>query len=117
MTTWLLGGLIVLLLVSPCKVRNHIQAVLGHPQTEVTNKSLATLTVTCEAHPVVTNQTSLAKNHGPYFPAILNNNLYKGTFETVDLPSSSTAFDSKRNQSAAFIPYYILYQNFKDFLA
>lgn len=36
-------GLAVLLLFSPCKVRNLVQAELGIPQTKVLNKSKATI--------------------------------------------------------------------------
>ena len=37
-------GLVMLLLLSPCKVRNFIQAELELPQTETLNKSQATIT-------------------------------------------------------------------------
>lgn len=54
-------GLILLFLLSPCKVRNFVQTELGAPQTNVLNKSKTTITTSCVAfNTTEINHSSLA---------------------------------------------------------
>ncbi len=106
-------GLTVLLLLSPCKVRNFIQAELGIPQTHVLNKSQSTVAQTpCQTF----ENSDLAQVTAP------------STFQHPDIPFSDgyrfePAIDAlirqsfvptlSKGQQASAIPLYILYQNRK----
>lgn len=108
-------GLVLLLLLSPCKVRNFIQAELGVPQTEVTSK----------------NQSSF-NNYGCNDLEISTNSPLKESAASQHLAAVSPAFESplgvsyfsnnylqphiSRDHSSSTVPLYILYQNFKNYL-
>ncbi|MFN2260822.1 MAG: hypothetical protein ABR595_01995 [Psychroflexus sp.] len=103
-------GLALLLLFSPCKIRNFIQAEFGVPQTEVTNKSQTTLSssncsilktvATTVVEKKITVQNSVATLAG------------KGlAFNVVNFPDYYIPPYQARNHSGSLIPFYILYQN------
>ena len=108
-------GLMLLVLFSPCKVRNFIQVELGFPQTDVYNKSLATInTSNCSSLVIDTNTFVSEKSTSQLLPAILVNvdfifNI--SYFSTHIIPSISVD-----NHATSAIPLYILYQNFKNYL-
>lgn len=108
-------GLVVLLFVSPCKVRNFIQAKLDISQTEVNNKSKTSFSNSnCYELNDVINTTVKEQKTPQYSPAIIaENNLFR---KKVASDSSSQQKQRTSNHSTSTIPLYILYQNFKDYL-
>lgn len=108
-------GLVILLLLSPCKVRNFIQAELGVSQTEVLNKSQTTISQsnckTFEVSKVVKN-SSKKFNQNDY--QILTNNHFD--FTTPSFFKHSFNLNSLRIGKKQNIPFYILYQHFKAFV-
>lgn len=108
-------GFALLLLFSPCKVRNLIQAELGTSQTEVSNKSQTVINnASCISLEIASS--TLVKEKAPtyqYSPAYL-------TKQEVVLNVSNSNSPAKpfaaRSHSASAVPLYILYQNFKDYL-
>ncbi|MEO5788100.1 hypothetical protein [Gelidibacter sp.] len=100
-------GLIALLLLSPCKVRNSIQTALELPQTEVSSKSVCQV---YEENETLVSATTT--NQQQQFPAIP----YKQphfALVTVDLAKQTVTQIEDKSESVALIPYYILYQNLK----
>ena len=100
-------GLIALLLLSPCKVRNSIQTAFELPQTEVSSKSVCQV---YEDNETVVSATTT--NQQQHIPAIL----YKQpqlTLVSVDLAQQTVTQIEDKSESVALIPYYILYQNLK----
>lgn len=114
-TFWSVSGLIVLLLLSPCKVRNHIQSELGLLQTEVSNKSISTLRNSCNTFGASIKATVVSKASARHFPAFLSSRLYSAS-AIIDLFNTSISSYKGRNSLTSFVPYYILYRNFKHFL-
>ena len=108
-------GLVVLLCLSPCKVRNYIQSEFGVLQTEVSNKSQTTInTASCNVFDVVDATFNAAKPAIKYIATLVNNtNL---TFNTIDFNNKSTITHNTKSDSVSFIPFYILFQNFKVYL-
>ncbi|AWW29308.1 hypothetical protein DN752_03655 [Echinicola strongylocentroti] len=104
--------LTVLLLCSPCSVRNSLQEALGATQTQVLNKSKAVQATdscfaiddTTAAHAVVDFTAELA----PAL-ALIAAFIQLERNEQDPLP---TFFYAKLGTSVT-VPYYILYQNFK----
>lgn len=105
-------GLALLLLLSPCKVKNFIQAELGVPQTKVLNKSQTTLSQSICLGVEVSELVEVTarpdfKHH--YFPI-------SGTF-FIELPNNSLHHaispGQSRNHPVPEVPLYILYQNLK----
>ena len=108
-------GLAVLLLLSPCKVRGAIQAELGFPKTEVSNKNQTTLSnSSCSAYESTTKTLSNTKFSAEYLPAIPAGNSNSNEF---DLAEQSVDLYPTRNHPVSLIPLYILYQNFKVYLS
>ncbi|AUC84012.1 hypothetical protein CW731_01315 [Polaribacter sp. ALD11] len=108
-------GLALLLLLSPCKVRNFIEAELGIPQTEVSSLNKTTISNSNCADLNSTNRTIVQKNsHSKNLPAILAD--LKLTFYVSDFSSSYIHPPEVRKHSTSTVPLYILYQNFKDYL-
>ncbi|MGE5942935.1 MAG: hypothetical protein ACM31G_01220 [Flavobacteriales bacterium] len=105
-------GLAVLLLLSPCKVRNYIQAELGLPQTQVLNKSQSTISQSnCQTFEVsdavqTITKPTLQQSH------VIIPETYRLVF-TPDLFKQSIHPITSRNHSVSFVPLYILYQNLK----
>lgn len=108
-------ALTLLLFISPCKVRNFIQAEIGVLQTEVANKSQTTL-----------NKTNCVELELAITSVKSNNDFLKYTslpIAGIELPfrhfTSITNYNStytNRNHSGSNVPLYILYQNFKNYL-
>jgi hypothetical protein len=107
-------GLAVLLVLSPCKVRNYIQSELGVVQTEASNKSKSAFNPSsCQS----LEQTE---------EAILSSEevVQQLSFQLVSTPNNfinfkigsdlkPLLFKTRSNRSTASIPLYILYQNLK----
>ncbi len=109
-------GLILLLLLSPCKVRNYIQAELGIPQTEVSNKSKTTINETnCNTFEAFQNDFSSSKKPIQHLPYLAVNNLIFSLI-TNGFNKKSFYYLKRRNHSVSPIPLYILYQNLKVYL-
>ena len=108
-------GLSLLLLLSPCKVRNFIEGELNIPQTEVANKSQTTFSNTnCSELEFATNSLTQEKSSSEdAHPAVLE---FDSPFIVSNLSTNYTQPHINRNHSASTIPLYILYQNFKDYL-
>ena len=104
-----LFGLVLLLLLSPCKVRNFIQAEVGVPQTNVSNKSQATISTSCVAFDVAeinhSSSTSVTK--------ALDFFIIEPTFILHFQVQSKTNNTLRISKSKLIpsIPLYILYQN------
>lgn len=109
-------GLVVLLLLSPCKVRNFIQVELGIQQTEVTNKSQSTISNTSCSDAEVSNNSILVKEKtfSQQLAAISTSNDF--AFGISHFSNNYVSIHRDRNYSTSVIPLYILYQNFKDYL-
>lgn len=111
-TPFLIVGMVLLFLISPCKVRNYIEAELGVAQTKVLNKNQSTATtsncLTFENSEVY--KTSL-KKYSPKFIFFKKN--------TPQTPSTLTAYKKnykkffRGNKQSSSIPLYILYKNLK----
>lgn len=104
-----LFGLIALLLLAPCKVRNSVQTALSLPQTEVSNKSI------CQVYEDVESVVSVTKNTYQNAPVILKNET-RPNFETLNLSQQTTTQLTDKSDAVTLIPYYILYQNLKVYL-
>lgn len=105
-------GLVLLLLLSPCKIRNFIQTTLGSPKTAVLNKSQSTIShldcFTFEISDIVHSnpKPTLAQ---PDF--ILPETFIFGS--EIDLGHRLYISITSENHPVSDIPFYILYQNFK----
>ena len=106
-------GLVILIVFSPCKVRNYIQSELEIPLTEVTNKSISTAS-NCNTFESVVTISSLSKSTSKTVPSKLGNDFIRFSNST-DFLNKSKGFYTARNQSISAIPLYILYQNRKVF--
>ena len=108
-------GLVLLLLLSPCKVRNFIQAELGIPQTTVLNKSQSTIsTSSCSISEVSTTVNTGGKSKTQQLPLV---NATTGlTSLQVNYTQTYSQLYKANIESFAAVPLYILYQNFKDYL-
>lgn len=108
-------ALALLLLLSPCKVRNFIQSELGIPQTEVTNKSKSNLiNSNCsdlEIADAILSKEITAFQHDFVFTAPVD-----FSFNNYNYSEKHLHLTVSRNHSVSRVPLYILYQNFKDYL-
>lgn len=105
-------GLIVLLLLSPCKVRNSIQAELGVPQTKTLNKSQATISYS-SCHTFEVSETILSTSKTSSLQAHF---LISGAYHFDFAYNSIRHFynhNASRDQLVSEVPLYILYQNLK----
>jgi len=105
-------GLVLLLLLSPCKVRNYIQSELGIPQTKVLNKSQSTISQsncqTFEVSKTVQTVSEQTFQQSDLFTSEIFR--LEDNFESLYRPCYSC---SSRNNSTAVVPLYILFQNLK----
>lgn len=103
-------GLVLLLLLSPCKVRNFLQAELEVTQTKVLNKSQSTISLSnCQTIAFSENiKTNFQQDLKHFDLPILESSYF--TIE-VDLSKFSLISSPTRNPSTSNIPLYILYQN------
>lgn len=108
-------GLALLLLVSPCQVRNFIQAELGLPQTEVSNKSKTALTQSSCQTPEVSETDLIPTTRSTLSVSPIEPQSNYLGFKSLDLPAIFSPF-TERNHPVAFVPFYILYRNFKVYL-
>ncbi|WP_289042991.1 hypothetical protein [uncultured Olleya sp.] len=107
-------GLVLLLILSPCKVRNFIQVKLDITQTEVSNKSQSTVNYSdCNDFEII-NSSIEKKTSSLNTIAILLD--FDTKLVVSDISKSYIQPNQKRNDSVSKIPLYILYQNFKDYL-
>lgn len=103
----------VLLVSSPCKVRNFIQSQLGIEQTEVSSKSQSQLHYSvCDSwveNAVSATTLNFQKTSFSSPVAVLQTlNFTPFSFSTgISIPKISDI------QGSVNVPYYILYQNFK----
>lgn len=103
-------GLVLLFLLSPCKVRNFIQVELKISQTKTLNKSQSAIyQLNCSTFEVSETIQNFSKSHiqQAYFPI---SRAYSFGF-IVDLPKRSLPQTSSRSQLASDVPLYILHQN------
>lgn len=108
-------GLVVLLLISPCNIRNFIQSELGLEQTEVTNKSKATLKNHQCDHPQIEYKAFNKEEKQPEQLQSLNQSL-KLFFKRLYLPTKFITYYSSVFSRVNSVPLYILYQNLKNYL-
>lgn len=103
-------GLALLLLLSPCKVRNFIQAQGGVPQTNVLNKSLATIS---KASCVTFNVAEINHSSSTLVKKALDFSVNEALFP-IHFPVHSKTTNTLRiskSKLISSIPLYILYQN------
>lgn len=109
-------GLAFLLLLSPCKIRNFIQAELGVPQTEVANRSQTTLSSSnCSTSEIITTVLSKTEFSTQEAPVFLAKHFHLD-IHRIAVSKAAGHFHKERNLSVSSIPLYILYKNFKAFL-
>lgn len=103
-------GLVLLLLLSPCKVRNFVQAELGVPQTQVLNKSQTTISTTnCVAFDVAEINHSSSTSVTKVLDIFFNEKLF--AFHSLIQPKATNALRISKSKLIPSIPLYILYQN------
>ena len=105
-------GLVLLLLLSPCKVRNFVQSELGIPQTIVLNKSQTTIAQSsCQTFELVETVELVSE------PTVQKANLLSLETSRFDVSSyvekHSFNLTSARGQQVSDVPLYILYQHLK----
>lgn len=110
-------GLIFLLLFSPCKVRNFIQAELNVPLTEVSNKSQTTTSnLSCYSSKVVDESliqvSSSVKVLQLFFVRTFN---FSVQF-IENIPNETVSNYKKKRFLTSSVPLYILFKNFKVYL-
>ncbi|WP_458626236.1 hypothetical protein [Winogradskyella sp. PC D3.3] len=110
-------GLVLLLLFSPCKIRNSIQEVFELPKTEVSNKSIASLKQgTCD----ISNDAETVLSKSIINLQISQAVLFKPSQFNNDVIALSkrpiTQYYNARSAVPPLAPYYILYQNNKAYL-
>lgn len=106
------AGLAILLLLSPCKVRNHIQVELGVPQTKVSNKSQSTISNLNCLVTEVSEAVQTSTKPIPQEPNFLIPDAFPLEF-TRDILNQSFHFTTSRSHSVSVLPLFILYQNFR----
>ena len=110
-------GLIFLLLFSPCKVRNYVQAELNIPQTEVSNKSQTTHSyITCYDIEITDASLIQVASSTKSSPAFLTKAFNFSFFFTERFPDKITTDYEKKRFVTSSIPLYILFKNFKVYL-
>lgn len=109
-------GLAIVLLLSPCKVRNAVEAALGIPQTEVLNKIKTAVSGTaCQT--AETSAFAIASS-GFVVQNIAAVALQKTNFKWIDVDfgNRTTSACANRSYDPYFFPLYLLYLNFKVYL-
>lgn len=107
-------GLVLLLLLSPCKVRNFAQAKLDIPQTEVSNKSKTiTHNSPCSDLEIAIPSFTEKKSYSQQLAVITKN---ADTAFSAEILHTFSQPNKASNTLTAAVPLYILYQNFKDYL-
>ncbi|WP_435254563.1 hypothetical protein [Tenacibaculum sp. A30] len=110
-------GLIFLLLFSPCKVRNFVQAELNVPQTEVSNKSQTTHNQLSCYDSEITDASLIQVASSTKILAVFLTRAFNFSFYFIEsFPSKITADYQKKRFVTSSIPLYILFKNFKVYL-
>ena len=103
-------GLVVLLLLSPCKIRNFIQAETGVPLTRVLNKSQSTISQSdCQTY-----ETSYSIQLNTQPTVTLSNFVIPKVFSfkpRIRLVREYYIINPSESQLISDVPLYILYQN------
>lgn len=107
-------GLTLALVLSPCKVRNFIQDELGVPQTEISNKNKTTFSESCSDFELSLKHLDHENNSVANVFGVLN--YLDFSFDTSTVKRSSLLPENYDILTVSSIPFYILYQNFKDYL-
>ncbi|MGJ8550621.1 hypothetical protein [Winogradskyella wichelsiae] len=110
-------GLVVLLVFSPCKVRNSFQDIFEFPTTEVSNKSLSSLKnrvcdVSVDAEAII----SKSYNNLQVSQAVLSKITIFNTSTIAVSQKPVLQSYNARGEIPPLAPYYILYQNNKAYL-
>lgn len=105
-------GLVFLLLLSPCKIRNFIQAETGVSLTRVLNKSQSTISQSdCQTY-----ETSYSIQLNTQPTVTLSNFVIPKVFSfkpRIRLVREYYIINPSENQLISDVPLYILYQNIK----
>lgn len=105
--------LAILLLLAPCKVRNHIEETLGIKQTTVSNKNIATNeNIDCHSFALSEITKVSSKLSNPILFALVPLKV-NGTSYTGRCAAKSVQYSLTANHSRLFVALYILYQNLK----
>lgn len=105
-----LFGLALLLLFSPCKLRNFIQAELGVQQTNTLNKSQSTLSQTsCKTLTTTKVSQTLSKSISPQPDYASIEKHFFGIAYDFCMDAYSNRESYKLNLTG--VPLYLLYQN------
>ena len=105
-------GIVLLLLISPCKVRNFVQAEIDVPQTEVSNKSKSSVSVSkCQSLEISKKAQTISKPAFEQPDHILSS--FVDFDYAIDQLNESFNLNASAEQLNAEIPLYILYQNLK----
>ncbi|MCH4553398.1 hypothetical protein [Aestuariibaculum lutulentum] len=107
-------GLALLLMLSPCKVRNFIQEELGIPQTEISNKNKTTFSQTCSDSDTSIELTVKEKQTKQRLFAEFKP--FEAVLIITDFHEEPSSLTQTLFHRVSHIPFYILYQNFKDYL-
>ncbi|EPR70606.1 hypothetical protein ADIWIN_3467 [Winogradskyella psychrotolerans RS-3] len=110
-------GLAVLLVFSPCKVRNSIQDIVETPKTEVSNKSISSLkSSVCDIS--TDAELGISKsNHSLQLSQAVLVKLPQFNGNTASLSDRPvTQYYNARADIPPLAPYYILFKNNKAYL-
>lgn len=107
--------LIALLLVSPCKVRNLIQAEIGVAITAATNKSKSALSKSICVIAEEIAATSPVHDTEVQLHAVLPAPLFFW-WNTTEIKKQVFLINASQTQRNKSVPLYILYQNFRGHL-
>lgn len=108
-------ALAVLLLFSPCKVRNFIQAKLSIPLTEVTNKSKSNL-VDSNCSDLEFADGILTKETTSFQHDLIISTPVDFSFNSAHYFKKPLQLTRSLDHYASAVPLYILYQNFQDYI-
>ena len=109
-------GLALLLLFSPCKIRNYVEAELNLPQTEVANKSKTTISnANCNTSEL-SERTQVANHQLQQSSAVLVAKSVLSVAIDNRAEEKQTTTYLKGSTSFLIVPLYILYRNFKVYL-
>lgn len=109
-------GLAILLLFSPCKVRNFVQDYFGLPLTEVINKSKTTISnANCNVSELSESKSLISNTTNNSTSVLFLRRL--AFFNKVDLKQEKTNhYYLKEPPAFLVVPLYILYKNLKVYL-
>lgn len=107
-------GMVLLLLISPCSVRNYVQSSFGVSKTEVNNKSKTTLSSSnCVS---LKTDADFLSQLNTNFQYLLPENSFSSLKKLFFKHQKDTYSYYKKYLSNSKIPLYILFQNIKIYL-